>query len=454
MHPLRELLLDALRTDIRQMAEEGHDTAALSRELKEAEEQNSLDALARFQVDLWNRPSPDGFPYEEPSDWASIASGFPDPESHVRFVGSEGDLNDRLLAGWQGRCAGCQAGKPVEGCRPEKIREFLGRAGSWPLTDYVKPMDEGTHSEVFPDQKDGSHFRYVSRLCRGKFDAVLPDDDLHYSIVGLMTIEKHGPGFTGEQAIEQLIQVTPASIVYASGRNMLRTALFGMKSPYTARFGNPCRQSLGAQIRCDPWGWCSPGDPALAADMAFRDAANSQTRNGIYSGIFFSVLIADVLAHGDPVRAVDTAVQYVPRRSRFAEMLEFVRSVCAGEEDWETVNRAVLEKYAGGRREEGIPGFNHSLPNGAIAVMSLLKSRGDFTRAVGMSVMAGLDTDCNAATVGSIMGCALGTEGIPAHWTEPLNDRIRTELRGMPELRISELAERTCNVAIHGRRST
>jgi ADP-ribosylglycohydrolase len=66
---------------------------------------------------------------------------------------------------------------------------------------------------------------------------------------------------------------------------------------------------------------------------------------------------------------------------------------------------------------------------------------------VGIAVMAGRDTDCNAATVGSILGCALGTAGIPQHWTEPFQDRVRTELMGMPMLQITDLARRTLNVA-------
>jgi len=90
---------------------------------------------------------------------------------------------------------------------------------------------------------------------------------------------------------------------------------------------------------------------------------------------------------------------------------------------------------------------NHSLPNAAIVVMALLKGDGDFSKTIGLAVMAGLDTDCNGATAGSIMGCALGTQGIPAHWTNPFNDRIRTHLKGLSEVRISEMAERMYRVA-------
>jgi ADP-ribosylglycohydrolase len=95
--------------------------------------------------------------------------------------------------------------------------------------------------------------------------------------------------------------------------------------------------------------------------------------------------------------------------------------------------------------------MNHSLINAAIVIMALIKGQGDFTRTVGISVMAGRDTDCNGATAGSIMGCALGRRGIPAHWSEPLHDTVRTELAAMPAPSISDLARRTWEIARRNR---
>ncbi|KKL45265.1 hypothetical protein LCGC14_2357400 [marine sediment metagenome] len=440
-HPLLDVLVREIETDISQMAEQGHDEGALLAELAEARGGGSLDALAELQQDLWERPSPADFPYDEPSDWEAISDGFPDADSHAIFAGGDADLAEKLLAGWRGRCAGCQLGKPLEGAWPDAIEEVLAITGPWPLTDYMNPVPDdrvealGAGCEAFK-----RHYRKV--LTKGNFDHVAPDDDIHYAITGQLTLARHGPNFTPTQAIETLIELTPASSVYASGRNMFRTHFFGLPSPVTAIFGNPCRQSLGAQIRCDPFGWAAPANPAFAASMAFRDAVGSQIRNGIYSGIFFAVLLADVLAHGDLAAAIDTAEAYVPPRSRFAEMVRFVKDACAGAKDWQAVNAAIYGKYdaAYGKPSVKAP-TNHSLSNAAIVVMSLLTGGDDFGRTVGISVMAGRDTDCNGATAGSIMGCALGTAGIGARWTDPFNDTIRTHLKGMHEVRISQLAE-------------
>ena len=444
MHPLHDIVLQDLRTDVVQMAEEGHDVAALQREVEAARATGSFDALIRLQEALWNRPSPPGFAYREPNDWPSIAAHFPDPESHARFRGTDADLADRLLAAWQGRCAGCQLGKPLEGpLWPHTIKSILQAVGSWPLTDYMNPPPQGVAVAAIPDCtffEPGQAWR--SDLCRGRFDHVAPDDDIHYALVSQRVLEAHGSAFTAEQALAMLHQQAPISCLFAAGRNMFRTSVFGVPTPCTAVMGNPCRQSLGAQIRCDPFGWGAPANPALAAQMAYRDATNSQIRNGIYSGIFFAVLLADTLAHGDPVRAIGTASRYVPPHSRFAEMIRYMQAACAAADDWEAINTAMIARYHAEANQ-----FNHAIPNAAIVILGLLKGRGDFTRTLGITVMAGLDTDCTGATVGSILGCALGTAGIPSTWTAPFHDTIRSQMRDMPEVRISEVARRMFEVA-------
>ncbi len=79
--------------------------------------------------------------------------------------------------------------------------------------------------------------------------------------------------------------------------------------------------------------------------------------------------------------------------------------------------------------------------------MGLLHSEGDFGRAVGIAVMGGLDTDCNGATAGSVMGAWLGAVALPARWTRPLNDRLLSYVVGMTDNSISDLARRTLAMA-------
>lgn len=60
-----------------------------------------------------------------------------------------------------------------------------------------------------------------------------------------------------------------------------------------------------------------------------------------------------------------------------------------------------------------------------------------------MAVESCYDTDCNGATVGSILGMRGGTKCIDFYWTKPFNDKLHTGIFGMETVKISEKAEMT-----------
>ena len=59
---------------------------------------------------------------------------------------------------------------------------------------------------------------------------------------------------------------------------------------------NPYLNFIGADIRSDPWGYAAPGWPEKAAELAWRDATISHRRNGIYSAMYWSAVIAAAFA--------------------------------------------------------------------------------------------------------------------------------------------------------------
>jgi hypothetical protein len=69
----------------------------------------------------------------------------------------------------------------------------------------------------------------------------------------------------------------------------------------------------------------------------------------------------------------------------------------------------------------------------------------DFGAAIGDAVGAGLDTDCNGATVGALW--ALQGGDVPERWTSPWNGRVGLSLAGYEEIALDALVERTAAVA-------
>ena len=78
-----------------------------------------------------------------------------------------------------------------------------------------------------------------------------------------------------------------------------------------------------------------------------------------------------------------------------------------------------------------------------IVTASLLYGEGDYGKSICMAVQAGFDTDCNGATVGSIVGIINGAGGIGEEWTAPINDTLQTTIFGYTMVKISDCAKKT-----------
>ena len=55
----------------------------------------------------------------------------------------------------------------------------------------------------------------------------------------------------------------------------------------------------------------------------------------------------------------------------------------------------------------------HTLNNAAACAAALVFGKGDFTRTLSAVVSCGWDTDCNGASLGSVMGALYGAKAIP-----------------------------------------
>ena len=85
----------------------------------------------------------------------------------------------------------------------------------------------------------------------------------------------------------------------------------------------------------------------------------------------------------------------------------------------------------------------HTVSNAMIVVVSLLWGRCDYSKTICMAVETGFDTDCNGATVGSILGMFRGTSIIESKWSDPVNGALDTTIEGHTRYRIDDLVKTT-----------
>ncbi|MFF9602236.1 ADP-ribosylglycohydrolase family protein [Streptomyces sp. NPDC014684] len=348
------------------------------------------------------------------------------------------DLADRVHGGWLGRIAGNMLGKPVEQGEVwtrERIDRYLREADALPLTDYLpEPADPADAAALRPEWR---------QCVRGRVRGSCRDDDVDYAVLGLHLLETHGFGFSTEQVGDLWLLRLPYLQTFTAERAAYRNLANGLKPPLTATYDNPYQEWIGALIRADVHGWTCPGDPRRAASLARRDAVLSHTGNGVYGAMWAAALIASAFTAREVREALQSALAVIPASSRLARTVRRVMSLHEARLSWEETLDTVSGETAG-------LGWIHTVPNAAVLTAGLLYGGGDFTRTVALTVRGGLDTDSNGATAGSVAGVMTGAAAIPARWTEPLRDTVRSAVFGFDGVRISALAERTVRLARAG----
>lgn len=85
----------------------------------------------------------------------------------------------------------------------------------------------------------------------------------------------------------------------------------------------------------------------------------------------------------------------------------------------------------------------HTISNAEIVTAALLYGGNDYSKSICLAVQTGFDTDCNAATVGSILGIKNGLRAIPETWISPTRGKLATSIFGVGTISIEDLIQKT-----------
>ncbi|MEU1282024.1 ADP-ribosylglycohydrolase family protein [Streptomyces sp. NPDC005805] len=348
-------------------------------------------------------------------------------------------LEAALHAAWLGRAAGCLLGKPVEKLPLTGIRALARATGNWPLGDWFTAR--GLPAELaaaYPWNR-----RSAGTCLAENIDGMPEDDDLDHPLLALLLLQRHGRDFATADLAALWLDELPAGRTFTAERVAYRNLLCGLEPPLTAVRRNPFREWIGAAIRADVHGWTNPGDPAAAAGQAWRDAVLSHTANGVHSAMFTAAALAAAAGGTVDVHGALTAgLSVVPPRSRLARAVRDGIAAARADADFDRVVDALHSAYGGYH-------WVHAVPNAALLAAALTHADGDFTGSICKAVSAGLDTDSNGATAGSIAGLLAGSpEALPERWTAPLKNRLATSVAGFDGVGFDTLARLTLKEAL------
>jgi ADP-ribosylglycohydrolase len=405
---------------------------------------DSYDALDAFASLLAGAPMRPDWPYVEPDDLDAIL----DECDPARPRGAEpvADAAERARAAFLGSVCGCILGKPFE-IDPtlDELRAVLEPHGEWPLDDY-------------PTEAAVKDLRQLQgqwpELVRERMDHAAADDDINYTVLGMLVLEQHGTDFRRADLVRLWLFNLPVLATFGPERTLLTAGAQAVLEPgglslvdvdaWVGRW-NPGDELCGALIRADAYGYACLGDPERAASLAWRDAGMTHRATGLYGAMLVAAAIAVAPScRGDGAEVFRRALAYIPQRSRLAEAVRFALASVDSSPDWLSAHRRVNDRY-------GDFGHCKVLQEVGTLVVTLA-----FAESVGhgicLQVMQGNDTDSFGATAGSILGARFGPGHLEERWTAPFQDRIQLALATTWISSLAELADRMAALpAIGGR---
>ena len=404
--------------------------------LKEAE-----CAIKKAINDIKKLPIDKKLASKEPNDLAKIKQLRSQGPRMLWDKPEKKTFKKKLEGAFLGRLAGCTLGAPVEFWAVKKMQEHAKYYNeSFPPLDYSK------------ETPDPYYLRYGRsprmEFTRDRMNGVPCDDDIMFTLLGLLVVEEAGLDFT--VADVGRVWEKYASMLCTAEEVALNNIKKGISADKAADKDNPYCELIGAFIRSDPWGYIAAGWPEKAAEMAYRDACLSHRRQGIYGEMFFAAAISAAFVVDDVMEAIKIGLTEIPAQRTLAKEIKWAISVADDLKDYEHARAIVDERYT--HTYQGIYGLYteeyigmhpaHTINNAVLVVFGLALGENDFTKTISQIVAMGLDNDCTAATAGSIIGAVVGKDGISEHWYKPFNNKIHSNLKGKKYFTISNVINR------------
>lgn len=248
----------------------------------------------------------------------------------------------------------------------------------------------------------------------------VPNDDLDMQLLWLEMIEHRGIRNVNPLTLsEYWMSFVPADFnEYGIAKANIEN---GFLPPFTGECHNEhWKTSNGAWIRTEIWACLFPGFPDLAVKYSYYDACiDHGVSEGTYAAMFVAALESAAFYEDDIRKLIKIGLSYIPNDCLIA------KSVTKAIEFYE--NKLPIEKA----REEIVNlskelGMFQAPANIGFVILGLLYGEGDYKKSMLCAVNCGDDTDCTAATIGSIMGIMKGMDFVPEDWKDFIGDKILT----------------------------
>lgn len=308
---------------------------------------------------------------------------------------------DKIYGGWLGKSIGGTIGAPFES---HKIYGDITADNCWPSVIY-------------------------------------PNDDLDIQVVWLEMMEETGPNFTRDDLVK--FWQDRCWYNFSEYGYFLYNVQRGIHPPLSGRFNNiSFRESMGCPIRAEIWGMVSPGNPDLASRYAKMDGELDHIDNSVWAEQFWAAVISEAFFAYDFEEALDAGRNAIPGDSVIYRISFEVPELWSAYEDLKIVWQELIRRYGHRDATKGEINF-------AFTLLSLYAGKGIFKDTIAAAINCGWDTDCTAATAGSVLGVLKGAAGLPEGWKIKMGDRLCCDVAVRhKEALIYDFAKDTCKVGL------
>lgn len=272
----------------------------------------------------------------------------------------------------------------------------------------------------------------------------LPNDDLDLQLVWLVALEEIGLDINAITLGDYWMHyITPHWAEYGIAKANMKV---GLVPPLSGISNNVYKDSCGAFIRSEIWACISPGCPEMAVRYAYEDAiVDHGDGEGVHAEVFCAALESAAFIEKDLYKLFDIGLSYIPENCAVAEAINYVIELYRLGKTWLEARDLVIKRFHSGSYffiseaevEKGFLGGRRGWEapsNIGIVIIGLLYGKYDFGDSLCIAVNCGEDTDCTAATIGSILGIINGLEAIPEKWVKPIGKNIKTMCLNLGEI--------------------
>jgi len=270
----------------------------------------------------------------------------------------------------------------------------------------------GTLGAPYECRKEVQHLSFYEPLPSKS----APNDDLDLQLVWLKCLEDRGVNLTCGDLADYWVQCLSAYPWNEYGfcrRNLGR----GLRPPVSGCFENYYIDEMGSPIRSEIWACVAPGDPQLAAALAWHDAVLDHAGGeGVYGEMFWAALESATFVLQDPGTLIQIGLAMIPLHSRISRVIRDAVWCHDNQIPWDQARERILRSF-------GHHNPCHAPQNHGFTILGWLYGA-DFGDQLCKAVNCGYDTDCTGATLGSVLGLLGGTAGIPVSWRQPVGETI------------------------------